>query len=57
MDNRVSPISFTHRSGIVAHPILAFAEYTLVGIIPTSWAGWDYPSPSGQRLRRLRDVR
>lgn len=50
MDNRVSPLSVTHRVGVVAHPILVFAEYTLVGIIPTSRACWDCPSLSGQRV-------
>lgn len=44
----VAPLFVTHRVGVVAHPILVFVEYSPVGIIPTTWACWDYCFSSAQ---------
>jgi len=62
LDNRfvdVSPLSVTPRVRDVSSHILAYTEYTPVGIIPTSWAQcWEYHSSCSQRLERmLGDVR
>ena len=58
LNNRVWPLSVTHRvkdatplssyGWRMLLPFVVFAEYTLVGIIPTSCACWEYRSSFGQ---------